>query len=91
MGAIERMTITVPAEMAARLKDSVAEGHYASTSEVVREALRDWTRARDIERQELDALREAIRAGDDSGPSIPATAVYAELRALIAERRNSRR
>jgi len=87
MAAIERMTITMPAEMAAILKATVAEGQYASTSEVVREAVRDWTRARDLERRELEALREAIRIGDESGPSIPAAQVYAELRQLIAARR----
>ena len=86
MAAIERMTITMPAEMAATLKATVAEGQYASTSEVVREAVRDWTRARDVERRELEALREAIRIGDESGPSIPAAQVYAELRQLIAAR-----
>ena len=33
------------------------------------------------------ALREAIRAGDASGASIPAEEVYAELRAAIEARR----
>ncbi|MCF3932679.1 ribbon-helix-helix protein, CopG family [Acuticoccus sp. M5D2P5] len=87
MSEIERMTITVPAKMAAALKAVVAEGEYASTSEVVREALRDWTKARDVQRRELIALREMIRAGDESGPSAPADEVYAELRELVATRR----
>lgn len=87
MGAIERMTITMPAEMAATLRQTVAGGEYASTSEVVREALRDWTRRRDAEQRDLDALRAAIRAGIDSGPTIPAEDVYAELLALVTERR----
>jgi antitoxin ParD1/3/4 len=85
MGAIERITITLPAEMAAAVKETVAEGEYASASEVIREALRDWTRARDTERRELEALREMIRIGDESGPSVPAEEVYAELRQLIAD------
>ncbi len=45
MSAIERMTITMPAEMAAALRQTVAGGEYASTSEIVREALREWARA----------------------------------------------
>lgn len=90
MSAIERITITVPAEMAATLRATVDGGEYASTSEVVREALREWSRHRDTERRELEALREAIRAGDESGPSIPAQEVYAELRQMIAERRAAR-
>ena len=84
MGAIERMTITMPAELAEVLRQTVAGGEYASTSEVVREALRDWTRSRDTERRELEALRAAIKAGLDSGPGIPADQVFAELRARYA-------
>lgn len=87
MSAIERLTITVPAEMAATLRATVNGGEYASTSEVVREALREWSRHRDSERRDLEALREAIRFGDASGPSIPADEVFAELRQLIADRR----
>ena len=84
MPAVERMTITMPAEMAETLRQTVAGGEYASTSEVVREALREWTRRRDAERQDLEALRAAIRAGLDSGPSLPADQVFAELRARYA-------
>ncbi|RZF64146.1 type II toxin-antitoxin system ParD family antitoxin [Sphingomonas populi] len=86
MSAIERMTITMPAEMAAILRQTVAGGEYASTSEVVREALREWTRARDIERRDLESLREAIQAGLNSGPGIPAEEVFAELRARYANK-----
>ena len=84
MPAGERMTITMPAELAETLRQTVAGGEYASTSEVVLEALRDWTRRRDAERQYLEALRAAIRAGLDSGPSLPADQVFAELRARYA-------
>ncbi len=86
MPAVERMTVTMPAEMAETLRRTVAGGEYASTSEVVREALREWTRARDAERRDLDALRAAIRAGLDSGPGIPAEEVFAELRARYADK-----
>lgn len=84
MPAVERMTITMPSEMAETLRRTVAGGEYASTSEVIREALRDWTRSRDAERRDLEALREAIRAGLESGPGIPADEVFAELRARYA-------
>ena len=62
MPAVERLTVTMPAEMAETLRRTVAGGEYASTSEVVREALREWTRARDAERRDLDALRAHLAA-----------------------------
>ena len=86
MPLTERMTITMPSDMAETLRQTVAGGEYASTSEVVREALRDWTRNRDTERRELEALRNAIKAGLDSGPGIPSDEVFAELRARYADK-----
>ena len=41
MPTAERITITMPTDMAESLRQTVAGGEYASTSEVVREALRD--------------------------------------------------
>jgi antitoxin ParD1/3/4 len=73
--------------MAAGLRRTVEAGQYASTSEIIREALREWNRVRDIERRDLNALREAVRLGDESGPGVPAEEVFAELRELIAKRR----
>ena len=86
MPSAERMTITMPSDMAENLRLTVAGGEYASTSEVVREALRDWTRNRDTERRELETLRDAIKAGLDSGPDIPADEVFAELRVRYANK-----
>lgn len=84
--AVERMTITMPAELAETLRQTVAGGEYASTSEVVREALRDWSRNRDAERRELETLRAALKAGLESGPGIPADQVFAELRARYSKK-----
>ena len=87
MPAIERVSVTLPSEMVATLRQTVEGGQYASTSEIVREALREWTRRRDDELRDLQALREAVRIGDESGPSIPAEEVFSELRQMIARRR----
>ncbi len=84
MPAVERMTITMPSEMANILRQTVSGGEYASTSEVIREALRDWVRNRDTERRDLEVLRAAIKAGRDSGLGLPADQVFAELRARYA-------
>jgi antitoxin ParD1/3/4 len=63
MSTIERMTITMPADMAAVVKAAVEGGDYASTSEVIREALRDWKSKRAIQTHELEALRADIDRG----------------------------
>ena len=63
MAEIERVTITLPAEMAADVRSAVEGGDYASTSEVVREALRDWRLKRTVQAQELAALRADIERG----------------------------
>jgi len=63
MSEIERMTVTMPAEMAAAVKSAVDAGDYASTSEVVRAALRDWKMKRALQIEELTALKADIDAG----------------------------
>lgn len=63
MVEIERLTITLPSEMAAAVKGAVEGGDYASSSEVVREALRDWKTKRTVQLQELAALKKDINKG----------------------------
>lgn len=63
MAEIERLTITLPAAMAAAVKGAVAGGDYASSSEVIREALRDWAVKRTLQRQEFASLKADIDRG----------------------------
>jgi antitoxin ParD1/3/4 len=63
MAEIERLTITLPAEMAAIIKNAVETGDYASTSEVVREAVRDWKTKRALQLQDLATLKADIDKG----------------------------
>ena len=63
MSTIDRMTITMPAEMAAVVKGAVEGGDYASSSEVVREALRDWKAKWALRLHELAALKADIDTG----------------------------
>ena len=63
MSEIERMTLTLPSDMAAVIKAAVDGGDYASSSEVVREALRDWKMQRALQLQELAALKVDIDKG----------------------------
>lgn len=84
MGKLERITVTMPEEMAAKLRAAVASGEYATTSEIVREALRDWSDEQERKEAALARLRAMIDEAD-AGPSYPAEQVFAEIRALVAE------
>ncbi len=63
MPEIERLTITMPSELAAVVRQAVDAGDYASTSEVVRAALRDWKVKRALQIEELAALKADIDKG----------------------------
>ena len=63
MATIERLTVTLPTEMAAVVKNAVEGGDYASSSEVVREALRDWKLKRELRLQKIAELKAEIDRG----------------------------
>jgi antitoxin ParD1/3/4 len=63
MADVERLTITMPPEMAAVVKGAVDAGDYASSSEVVRAALRDWKLKRALQLEELASLKADIDVG----------------------------
>lgn len=60
-----RMTVVFPEPMAARLRDAVEAGEYASTSEAVRDAVRLWSQRRD--HLALERLQQGWDAGKVSG------------------------
>lgn len=87
--AIEQMTVTVSPDLAAELQRRVDDGGYASASEIVHDALEDWMLRHD-DGEDIEALREAIRIGDESGPSIPADEVFDRLLRVVDEYRTPR-
>ena len=48
MAQVEKISIALPAEMVSTLRQAVDSGDFASSSVVVREALRDWSRKRGL-------------------------------------------
>jgi antitoxin ParD1/3/4 len=63
MAVDEQLTVTVPAELARTIRAAVAHGDYASSSDVVRDALAEWARNRDTQAQEHAALKSDIDRG----------------------------
>jgi antitoxin ParD1/3/4 len=67
MATVEKLSIALTLEMAEEIRRVVKRGEYASSSEVIREALRDWRRKRTLQDQELEELRGLWREGVESG------------------------
>jgi len=93
MAAIERLTITLPRDMAGLVKGAVGGGEYASSSEVVREALRDWKLKRELRLHQLAELKADIARGlaDVAGGRLAdfdAKRIVARGRKLLADRLN---
>ena len=88
---IERLTITLPHDMASVVKGAVEGGDYASSSEVVREALRDWKMKRALQLKEMEALKVDIDKGladlaDGRVQEFDATRIIERGRKLLAAR-----
>lgn len=58
MASVEKISIALPPEMVALVRQAVDKGEYASSSEVVRDALRDWTQKRNLRQQGVEELRQ---------------------------------
>ena len=61
MPAVEKISIALPSEMVANIRKAVETGEYASSSEVVRDALYEWMLKRDLRQQSLGELRNLWR------------------------------
>jgi len=57
MTTAEKISIALPSEMVHLVRGAVATGEYASSSEVIRDALRDWTYKRSLRQQGVAELR----------------------------------
>lgn len=73
MAAVEKITIALTREMAGAVRDAVDSGAYASTSEAIREAVREWMERRDLLGYTLEELRGLVNEGIESGPSARST------------------
>ncbi len=49
---------------------AVEAGEYASASEVIRDALRQWKERRDLFGYTIEELRQLVQEGIDSGPPV---------------------
>jgi antitoxin ParD1/3/4 len=68
---IQKVSVALTGEQIASLKAAVETGEYATTSEIVREAIRDWQFKRELRQEDVKRLRELWDEGKASGPAEP--------------------
>ncbi|WP_228014663.1 ribbon-helix-helix domain-containing protein [Fortiea sp. LEGE XX443] len=54
MPNVEKISVALTPEMAALVRNAVESGEYASSSEVIREALREWKQKRLLQLQNVE-------------------------------------
>jgi antitoxin ParD1/3/4 len=69
MANVEKISIALPADMASLVRSAVETGDYASSSEVIREALREWKARRAARSDAISEIRRLWDEGIKSGPS----------------------
>jgi antitoxin ParD1/3/4 len=71
MQNVERLSITLPTEMAQMIRAKVQGGRYASNSEVIREAMRAWQEQEQLHTERLASIRAKLDDADhDPRPSL---------------------
>lgn len=92
MTNVSKISVALTPEMVELVRAAVDSGDYASGSEVIREALREWRLRRSLSPQDRGELARLWREGIESGPGAPADfgAIKREGRRRLAARRSKR-
>jgi antitoxin ParD1/3/4 len=67
MPEVQKVSVALTGEQVCALKAAVETGEYATTSEIVREAIRDWQFKRELRHEDLNRLRQMWDQGKASG------------------------
>jgi antitoxin ParD1/3/4 len=89
MPDIQKVSVALTAEQVAALKAAVDSGEYATTSEIVREAIRDWQLKRELRHEDIQRLRQLWDEGIASGPPRPVD--FEKLRREVRRKSAARR
>jgi antitoxin ParD1/3/4 len=71
MAEIQKISVALTSEQVSLLREAVAAGEYATTSEIIREAVRDWQMKRELRHEEVRRLRQLWDEGKASGKPKP--------------------
>ncbi len=70
MGTIDKISIAITRQQHDLVKAAIERGDYASTSEVIREALRDWELKQRLRATQIEEIGRLWDEGIASGPSV---------------------
>lgn len=86
MANVEKVSVALTPEMAATMRQVVEAGEYASASEVMREALREWKLRRVQREQAIEELGRQWDAGIASGAAVDGEQTFARIRKRLDEK-----
>ncbi len=87
----EKLSITLPADMAQMIRRQVETGAYSSNSEVIREAMRLWQDRRGEREQRLDVIRGKIKEAADDTRRVTDQALGRHFDERLAEAEKTRK
>jgi antitoxin ParD1/3/4 len=86
--SMEKLSITLPTEMVDVINAEIETGAFASTSEVIRAAMRTWMRQEEEHRERIAAIRARVQESlDDPRPDLTGDEMDAWLETLAVEPR----
>jgi antitoxin ParD1/3/4 len=71
MPDVQKVSVALTGEQLGALRAAVETGEYATTSEIVREAIRDWQFKHELRQEDLKRLRQLWDQGKASGTAQP--------------------
>ncbi|TGT61445.1 type II toxin-antitoxin system ParD family antitoxin [Mesorhizobium sp. M00.F.Ca.ET.170.01.1.1] len=71
MANVEKISVAVTTQQSAVMRQAVEAGEYATTSEIVREAMRDWLAKRELRQEDMRRLQRLWDEGKASGKPEP--------------------
>ena len=75
----EKLSISLPGELARWVRGKVDSGSYSSNSEIIREGLRLLQDHDELKAKKLKALQDMVEESVNSGPGIPAGEVFSRM------------
>ena len=85
----EKISITLPPDMLNIIREKVKDGAYASTSEVIREAMRLWQRQEEEHHARIASIRARLEQSAHSGEPVLLDAAFEKLEQFHQQRINA--